>query len=110
MPLQPATIERVLASRRESQMDGNPVYRLKHESDIHPQYTSAALRAQVQGKLGVIVIFDASGKVHDAFVVNGGTDPWGLTDAVLQSVRRYELSEPPGQRIVGCREFVFRLR
>jgi hypothetical protein len=87
-----------------------PALRLKASSRVIPKYPLKAIIDGVEGTIGVIFEFGPDGKARDPLIVNGGTDRWGLTDAALQMVSRYELEEPPGRTVVACQTVDFKIQ
>jgi outer membrane biosynthesis protein TonB len=108
MPLQAAELMQPTTEAKAEPMPRIPP--IKPESVVLPPYPGRALPDRAQGVVGVLFEFGPDGKVQDAFAVNGVTDRWGMTEAALATVRRYELREPPGRTVLACQSFEFMVR
>lgn len=109
MALEPARVERPLENVRADWFAARSMADLKPDSIRLPEYPRAALLEGVEGTVGIMFEFDADGRAGNAFSVNIANDRWGLTQAALATVKRYELKEPPGRTLRACQTFEFRL-
>lgn len=73
-------------------------------------YPTAALRQGVQGRLALLVEFDADGRVSDAYPVNAAYDEWGFAHAAIAAARRLRMDPPPEERLIACLPVMFLIR
>ncbi len=84
-----------------------PNYRAVMGSIIYPR---AAMLANVEGSLSMIVVFGTDGAVKDAYPVNLAYEPYGFAQSALRAVRRLKAEPPPPNDFSACVPVDFRLR
>ncbi len=109
---QPAEVVERFERAQVQTLDGQGKVRVPNYKEVLVRipYPRRALLSGVEARLAVVVEFDASGAVTDAYPVNAAYDEWGFARAAVESAKRMRGESDTGRPFQACVPVEFRLR